>query len=197
MDTAIIGFLGVIAGAVVTGGVQAVTAHLDRRRGSRSAARLLYVTLHVGRSAIEDLKATHSWGPTVTDWDAFGVSWDQHSEALARVLGTKDFILVSSAFACLKTLASGYRRDTTEPPAIPGGSPNFSPPDKTLELYHATVKEAATVILKAAFTRREIRRGEYPSSPAGDVRAGVDIDSPLSSGQPTGSAGASKPDETP
>lgn len=105
METAIIGFLGVIAGGVVTGGVQAVTGYFDRRLSSRSAARLLYMNLYAAGYAIQDLEQAQAWLPTVTDWDAFGVAWDRHSEALSRRLGTKDFIAVSSAFSVISLLA--------------------------------------------------------------------------------------------
>src|SRR4029077_13056923 len=54
MSTALVGLFGVIAGAVVTGGVQSASAWFDRRLLARSSARLLYMQLHEAQQAIDD-----------------------------------------------------------------------------------------------------------------------------------------------
>jgi hypothetical protein len=42
MDSALLGFVGVIAGSVTTGGMQCALAYLGRRNDSLAAARLVY-----------------------------------------------------------------------------------------------------------------------------------------------------------
>jgi hypothetical protein len=107
MSTAVAALIGVIAGAIVTGGIQSTVAWFDRGLAARSAARLLYMQLYEAQFAIEDLQERRSWEAMITDWTSFGKGWDRHCEDLARVLGTKDFLVVSSAFSSLANLARG------------------------------------------------------------------------------------------
>jgi hypothetical protein len=163
MSTALVGLFGVIAGAVVTGGVQSASAWFDRRLLARSSARLLYMQLHEAQQAIDDLHERRSWEEMITDWTSFGAAWECHCEALARVLRTKDFLLVSSAFACLASLARARVKDADD--SVPeGASRNYTVPDGTLELYRVNVKAAKRPILEAAFTRMEKRRGDHLSA---------------------------------
>jgi hypothetical protein len=163
MSTALVGLFGVIAGAVVTGGVQSASAWFDRRLSARSSARLLYMHLHEAQQAIDDLRERQSWEEMITDWTSFGAAWERHCEALARVLRTKDFLLVSSAFACLASLVRARLKDADDP--VPSGAPpNYTVPDGMLERYRAHVQAAKRPILEAAFTRREKRKGDHLSA---------------------------------
>lgn len=152
MSTALIGFLGVIVGALVSGGVQSVVGRVDRARDARSAARLLYMQLHEAQQAIEDLAVRRDWSEMITDWTSFGTAWDRHAEALAGVLGTREFMKVSSAFGCLASLARSRARD---------GESAWSVPDGTLELYRTTVQAAKRPILEHSFTRKEKKDGQH------------------------------------
>jgi hypothetical protein len=153
MSTALVGLIGVIAGALVSGGVQSAVSRVDRARDARSAARLLYMQLHEAQQAIEDLQDRQNWFEMITDWTSFGAAWERHCEALARVLRTVDFMYVSSAFACLASLGRARDRDLNT-------ATGWSVPEGTLELYRANVQAAKRPILEAAFTRREKRKGE-------------------------------------
>jgi hypothetical protein len=158
MSTALVGLIGVIAGAVVTGGVQSASAWFDRRRSARSSARLLYMQLHEAEGVLRELAERRSWEQMITDWASFGMAWERHSEALARVLSTEDFVTVSSAFACLANVARGRVWDA-EQPESPSPHATFTVPNDVLSGYGANVRSARRAILEAAFTRREKRQG--------------------------------------
>jgi hypothetical protein len=104
------GLIGLVVGAVASGGVQSYLARSDRRRSTRRAARLLYMELHSAHTALEDLLKLQDWARMITDWDAYGQAWEKHSEALAGALNTRDFHIVSSAFSCLASVARSRAR---------------------------------------------------------------------------------------
>lgn len=91
MNAALLGLLGVIADAILTGGVQAAIAWFDRRRSARTSARLLYMELHTAGEAIEELYNRRSWELMVIDWRVFVAMWEKHREALASVLKPQAF----------------------------------------------------------------------------------------------------------
>jgi hypothetical protein len=150
------GLVGLVVGAVASGGVQSYLSRADRRRDARSGARLLYMQLHAARSAVEDLRQRRDWGQMITDWDAYGASWDRHSEKLAAVINTTRFHLVSSAFGCIASLARSKERETSQPPSTLG-APTFGPPDDLLAVYEANIEAAKRIVLRASFRWWEIR----------------------------------------
>jgi hypothetical protein len=147
---ALIGVGGVILGAIVSGTIQAAVARFDRRLDARSAARLLYMRLHEGAQAIEELRPRRDWAKMITDWDSFGVAWDKHSEALARVLNTKDFEVVSAAFSGIASLTQARDKDAEKPPPAP-----FIVPDDQLALWAANAAAARDIAHRASFTHWE------------------------------------------
>jgi hypothetical protein len=160
VSTALIGLIGVVAGAMVTGGVQGAGAWFDRRLSARSSARLLYMQLRGAEYALVELAQRRSWEQMITDWTSFGVAWERHSEALARVLATEHFVTVSSAFTCLANIARGRTWDAEHPELREPGT-DFSVPENVLKDYAATVRVARRAVLEAAFTRSEKRRGAH------------------------------------
>lgn len=162
---ALVGVGSAALGAVASGGVQAGLARVDRQRDTRSAARLLYMQLHDADGALEDLLQLSSWDAMQTDWEAYGRAWERHAEALAGALNTTDFHIVSSAFACLASVArssaAARRAKETTPPV--GTAPSFAINANLFQLYRANVNAARKITLHASFTRRELRRGDNPS----------------------------------
>lgn len=132
----------------------------DRRLSARSSARLLFIELHIVDEAIGELLKNPNWSRMITDWHKPGAMWEKHREALARVLGTDDFLEVSAAFSSIESLASVRDLDAERPTPLLGAAPHFSIPDGILDSYGTQTETAMRIILKAAYTRWEIRRGK-------------------------------------
>jgi hypothetical protein len=147
---------GVVVGAVASGGVQATIASLDRRRAGRAAARLLFMQLQDARKAVADLRVRRDWQMMLTDWPAYDVAWREHSKELALALNdTYDFHHVSTAFACLRSIAGARDLDLKMEMAI--GEAGFDPSDDTLDGYGRQIARAQEVLLHASFRFWEIR----------------------------------------
>jgi hypothetical protein len=154
---ATIGVGGVLVGAVGSGAVQAILARFDRRRGGRDAARVLYLELHEAGMAIHELRPRRDWDEMVTDWESFGTAWAEYRDQVTHVLSTPEFAHVDSAFACMRTLARAWRRDTLKPPPTPGQPPNFDPSDEILARYLDVVEGAKRIVLGSSFRWWETR----------------------------------------
>lgn len=144
-------------GAVGTGIVQYFLARLDRRRSARDAARVLYLELHEAESAIHELRPRRDWDEMITDWESFGVAWAEYRDQVTHVLNTAEFALVDSAFACMRTLARAWKRDTSKPLPAPGQPPPFDPSDEILARYFEVAQRAKRIVLKASFRWWEVR----------------------------------------
>jgi hypothetical protein len=159
MDAAIAGLIGVGVGAVVSGGFQATSASLDRRRVARSSARLIFLQLHDAQAAVEDLRACMSWDSMITEWQAYGLAWEQHAAQIALVLRANECLNIASAFHCLASLARSRAKDAADP--VPEGqAANFDPSGEVLDNYVRQIQAAKYLSLKAAYSWREHRRGE-------------------------------------
>lgn len=155
MDSAIVGFIGVIAGAVVTGGIAAANAVAQRRLDARTAARLLASRLEAARQAVIYLNEKRDWSQSLVDWDTLGKVWDRHAEPLARVLDTRDFIRVSSTFTVIESLALARRLDESN--AEREGARKFSPTAESLDELRDSIVKGMRIIMRASFSRREWR----------------------------------------
>jgi hypothetical protein len=159
MDAAIAGLIGLGVGALVTGGVQAVSGSFDRRRAARSSARLVYLQLHDAQAAVEDLRARMSWEAMITDWQAYGVAWEKHATPISLVLKGNESLNIASAFHCLESLARSRAKDAADP--VPEGQEsNFNPSTEILDDYVKQIKAAKYLSLKAAYTWNETLNGE-------------------------------------
>ena len=98
--TALIGVLGVTAGALTTGGVQALIARWDRRRQARAAARLLVIALSDMRAElrrlVDDL-VDGTGGTPAPRGEELGLAWEEARPSLAVDLTGQDFISVHHA----------------------------------------------------------------------------------------------------
>jgi hypothetical protein len=172
VSPALIGLIGVIAGALLTGGIQAVVGRNDRRLAARASARLLGMHLDEAREGIVVLHDTSRWDP-VTDWQGFATAWRDNSAALARTLGTVDFLVVARAFANITSLARARATQIEEREMVFKGtlrsSPTRIPPFEVLDDFLATNHLAHETLLAASFTRRERRRGDDLSAPPSEA----------------------------
>lgn len=98
MDTAVVGFLGVIAGSMTTGGVQHVVESNRRRNDSLMAGRLVYGALVEVDQAVA---AYTKWGdvPSRASFQRQVAIWEDQKEKLARVLDVVDLQIVQAAFS--------------------------------------------------------------------------------------------------
>jgi hypothetical protein len=99
MDTALIGFVGVIAGALVTGGVQGVLAWNGRLLEARASAKLIYGTLFEMAACLTGIEEADALPEGAIRWLPNISAWEQSRSALARVVGPEDFHTVARAFA--------------------------------------------------------------------------------------------------
>ena len=93
----------------------------------------------------------------ITNWEDYGAAWYRHSEQLAAVLSTQRFHLVSSAFACLASLAASRGQDLSKPLALPRQPTDFGPSDEILALYEANIEAAKQILLRVSFRFWEAR----------------------------------------
>jgi hypothetical protein len=99
--TALVGFLGVIAGAVTSGVVQIVQAYRTRREGAEIAARIIYADLHLAWIEVTNQMANHLDTPVDPDLSRFLVAWTSQKNAFASGVEFGDFHVVAGAFAAL------------------------------------------------------------------------------------------------
>jgi hypothetical protein len=148
VSTALVGFIGVIAGGVVTGAVGWVGAWLDRSRARRTAARLIYGDLVLATSDLEAYLQVEHWRDEVWSLPRYVEAWGRHAEALSTA-GIVEFNIVAAAFKRLETLI-GIR-------ALPGGEENRGWGSAVLRIVDDidVVKRAGEVALEVGCTRRE------------------------------------------
>lgn len=104
MDTAIVGLIGVIAGAIVTGGFQALRAASARSLNSRTAARLMISPLMDARSSLVAVLKLQDWGREGYDWERLLAPWREHRDPLVRALPTDACLTLTITFAELESL---------------------------------------------------------------------------------------------
>jgi hypothetical protein len=164
MSTAVVGLLGVVAGAIVTGGVQLTIARFDRRRASRTAARLLYMQLWWAHNAMDRILENDAWDPRV-EWGRFIDAWIEYRADLAQKLTTKHFLIVSAALTGIEQIGLCRADDLAQP--TPDGTPSFSAavPD-LVRIYNPYVQRAKVVLNRASFGWWEwrIRRSDAHAS---------------------------------
>jgi hypothetical protein len=160
MTPALVGFLGVVAGGFLGGGMQWAIARLDRRLAARTSARLLFMSLSAARDAMRGTVEL-GWNPVV-DWDSFNAAWVENSRDLARVLGTHDFLIVSSTFTGIAQIGQIRAHDLRDSP--PGANAALSTNGaEQIAVYNAHVQRALQIVLGASFSRREKRRRQDES----------------------------------
>lgn len=159
MDTLLGAVLGVLVGAIASGGVQSYFARRDREREGRSSARLLFMELQEAAKAMKSLQSFKRWNAVIVDWSQYGVMWERHCENLSRMLEgeTDNFMRVSEAFSSISILARMRRADEAEP--RPDGAPAlYSLGDQFLVEYIRSVETARDIVRVISFSPGEIQR---------------------------------------
>jgi hypothetical protein len=112
MSSALIGFIGVIAGVLAGGGIQWMLARSDRKRDARVAASVLSGDLITAFYVLQlDLDA---------DVSAYFESWASDRRAFAAGSKPLDFHIVANAFKSIELLATTPppRRDDPRTPGL-------------------------------------------------------------------------------
>lgn len=81
MSDAVVGLVGVVVGAVVTGGITAVGSWRARRRAARAALRLIHGDLMQGLLLMEEATDSGQWWLPPAELPT--TRWERHREALA------------------------------------------------------------------------------------------------------------------
>jgi hypothetical protein len=155
MDSALFGFVGVIAGAVTTGVVQSTAEWRKRRNDSIAAARVVYgalidadltvgAVMKYGRAAI---------GTNDRLLERHQAVWGAQRDSMARVLNVVDFHMVQASFSNLQHMddtleKARLARDDDGGVAALRNDPNYSDIVDTL-------REAERVSLAAGRTLRD------------------------------------------
>jgi hypothetical protein len=99
MSSAVIAFLGVIAGALVTGGVQVWINWSQRRIDARASARIVWGALTDAVDMIEISTRYGSWGVGAEELLSERLdTWAEQRIALARVVDSHGYRVVEEAF---------------------------------------------------------------------------------------------------
>ena len=167
VDSAIAGVVGVVVGAVLTGGIQAIGAISSRRLESRVAARLLCMTLMETRRALQVVLKHQWWGPAEDDWTRLTAPWVDNREALARVLSPVDFLTVSLTFSNMERLLAIRADEMVTEDAVDNATrAEFAKGVSIVTEALNLVTEAGPILWKAGFPFWR-RVGPSPFSPGG------------------------------
>jgi hypothetical protein len=118
--------------------------------------------LHGAEMALKAIHESKAWEPAGLDLAQYMTAWEQRSDALSRVLGSKDALDVDAAFSLLDAMAMNKAENQAEV-ARTGGPLVFTFPLDTLPMYWRHVQAAKIIIHRAAFTKREERKGDIPA----------------------------------
>jgi hypothetical protein len=102
MDTTLAGFIGVVAGALTTGGVQTAVEWRRRRSDALAATRIVAGVLDEFLALLEDSEQSRSWAPGMRRIDARLALWDEHEQAVARAVDSFGFGRLHAAFANMR-----------------------------------------------------------------------------------------------
>jgi hypothetical protein len=108
MNSALIGLVGVIAGALATGGIQLWLASSQRRNDALAAARITWAAL---AEVVQIIRASEKLGrwrnglPSFERYIARSLTlWDEQRQVLARAVDSYGFRRLEIAFANLRTM---------------------------------------------------------------------------------------------
>jgi len=177
MDAALIGLVGVIAGSLVTGGVQAWLGVQHRKTQARASARILFSDLWLVETGINEEIEHGSWDAVVGAHLKGALDrWSEHNDRLASALNAHDFHTVAGAFAYLSQLLQIHNRVER---AIDARAA-VRPPDPIQLLMNAE----ETAKARAVLWRLGIARGdrsvnpELPPATPVEQKARNDLDRP-------------------
>lgn len=159
MTAALLGFLGVIAGVLLSGGMQMLMAWSERRRAGRVAALLLYDRAALALVALDEAYRLKRWSATV-EWHAPLVEWERQRVPLTNAMRPTQFRNLSVAFGLLAQLDIWRAEDLASPDAS-----SFALTELLYTEVSGAIAEAGLLLYEASFAWRDRRRGE-PSTPS-------------------------------
>lgn len=166
-DGAIYGVAGVIAGAILTGGIDALSQWRERKHKKRAAARVVYSDLHWARDILESALVEDGWG----DIPRFEFDdWLRYRDALSDSMPASSFHAVAGTFYGLKVLARIRE----------AGAPF---PVKSSEDSLLQVCTAGALVMQEGLTRRDVREME-----SGEVELEIEPGDPCLAPASPGSA---------
>jgi hypothetical protein len=104
VDNALIGVLGVIGGALATGGVQLGLASRARHTDAIAAARMLFAALAEAEACLRSGKKTGSWGASENQFKTPLVAWGEYRVPFARGVTSSVFERVARGFGEVRNL---------------------------------------------------------------------------------------------
>jgi hypothetical protein len=168
MSSAVAGFLGVIAGALTTGGVQYIAGWMDRRNDSLTAARLIYGALVEVEVAI-GTAAERGHVPADTDFKRQIALWDAQSESLARALDVVKFHLLQAAFSNIRYADEAIDKARQEGDQDGGlqrlqGDPGHAARMKGIRDGQTIALGAGRRVIDRLTLNRQMKRAELPGA---------------------------------
>jgi hypothetical protein len=151
MDPAIIGFLGVVAGVLTTGGVQSFIQWRGRSNDSLAAARLVYGSLVEAQNMLVAYENVGRFPPHDSFERQLAV-WEEQKERLARVLDVLDFQRIQAAFSNLRYMEDIVRNAKRENRPDGGMGAILADPS-----YHVRIKSLSDADLIALDAGRGFR----------------------------------------
>ncbi len=103
VSEAVIGLIGVIAGALTTGGVQGLVARRDRTRHARVAACLVFGDLQIARATVASQLERRLPMPEEPKLERLLAAWATNRASFAAGVKPEDFHRVAAAFTSLES----------------------------------------------------------------------------------------------
>lgn len=101
-STALVGIIGVAAGSLTTGGVQAWLARRQRLIDARAAARVVWGGLSDGVAMLEGSEKEGSWTIEIYQLDEMIAVWGEQKIVLGRVVDSWGYRRIDTAFGVLR-----------------------------------------------------------------------------------------------
>jgi hypothetical protein len=171
MSAALIGLIGVIAGAVATTGTELLVNSRKRRNDSLAAARLVWGALEQATNVVSGVLESGNWGVGPRGMERAINVWDENREVLARSVDNFGYRILEYASVVLReTVEQAGDYDQAGFDRVKA--------DKRLPQDLEWLEKAAVVAQKAGITRwervtksRRTRRWESALAVASSARA--------------------------
>ncbi len=160
----LVGFAGVIVGAVLKGVVDLALARVHERREGRVASLVLFSSLWDAHVAISG-SGLFSVIPTAPgdDWGRFAATWNEHRIAFTRVATDEDFVVVAQAHIGILECASIQRRVLAENNGRPSALARIEKRDaEWLVRYASQFCPAGVALWRTAHANKPVREPKMP-----------------------------------
>lgn len=139
MNNALAGLVGVVAGAITTGGIQIWLASRQRRNDALASARLAWAALS---EVVHELRASEvdgTWRTGLAGLEGTferGLAvWDEQRRALARAVNSYNFRRIEIAFSNVRTIQAELQHGLSEQLDDAGFGKVMDDPDHDATMY--------------------------------------------------------------